>query len=73
MDINLIIDRLGLNNNSYSLNRSNPPHEIVRWDGPSTQPTQEELESAWAEIQADEDYQLHLSANKQYPVRGKNG
>jgi len=51
MDINLIIDHLKLNNNSYSLNKSNPPHEIVRWDGPATQPTQAILNSAWVEIQ----------------------
>ncbi len=71
MDINLCIHHLGLNPNNYGLNQSNPPHSIVRWDGPDPQPTQIELESAWAEIQADEDYQAHLAdPSKQYPVGG---
>ena len=58
MDINLKIENLKLNNNSYSLNKSNPPHEIIRWDGPDTQPTQKELETAWPQIQTayDNDY-----------------
>ena len=51
MDINHCIDHLGLNRNSYSLNKSNPPHEFIRWDGPDPQPTQEELEVAWVEAQ----------------------
>jgi|TARA_B110000263_G_C14829846_1_gene294770 hypothetical protein len=51
MDINLCINHLGLNRNSYGLNQSNPPHEFIRWDGPDPQPTQEELEVAWAEAQ----------------------
>lgn len=69
MDIHLCIDHLGINRNSYGLNQSNPPHEIIRWDGPATQPTQAELETAWAEIQADADYQAHLAdPKKAYPV-----
>ena len=69
MDIHLVINHLGLNNNSYSLNQSNAPHEIVRWDGPATQPTQVQLDSAWAEIEADEDYQAHVAdRSKAYPV-----
>jgi hypothetical protein len=58
MDINHCIDHLGLNRNSYSLNKSNPPHEFIRWDGPDPQPTQEELETAWTQIQTayDNDY-----------------
>ena len=47
MDIHLCIDHLGLNRNSYRLTQSNPPHEFIAWDGPDTQPTQEELETAW--------------------------
>ena len=69
MDIHLVINHLGLNNSSYSLSQSNVPHEIVRWDGPATQPTQAELEAAWAEIQADANYQAHLAdPTKAYPV-----
>jgi phosphoglucomutase len=50
MDINICIDRLGLNANIYKLNQSNTPHEITEWDGanPDAQPTQAELEAAWA-------------------------
>jgi|TARA_R110002073_G_scaffold143768_1_gene295771 hypothetical protein len=70
MDINLCIDHLGLNRNTYRLTRSAPPHEFIEWNGPDAQPTQTALESAWAEIEVDSDYQLHLSdpINNRYPV-----
>ena len=57
MDINICIDKLGLNANRYRLNQSNTPHEIIEWDSdnPNTQPTQAELESAWTEYQAEQD------------------
>jgi len=61
MDINLCIHHLGLNANQYRLNQSPPPHEIIEWSGPDPQPTQAELEAAWAEIEADADYQAHLA------------
>ena len=48
MDINLAIDHLGLNANSYKLTQSVPPHSIVSWDGPDAQPTEAELQAAWA-------------------------
>jgi|TARA_Y100000296_G_scaffold59299_1_gene68427 hypothetical protein len=51
MDINHCIDHLGLNRNTYRLTQSNPPHEFISWDGPDPQPTQEELEAAWTQIQ----------------------
>ena len=47
MDINLAIDHLGLNANSYKLTQSIPPHSIVEWDGPDPQPTEAELEAAY--------------------------
>lgn len=47
MDINLAIDHLGLNANSYKLTQSIPPHSIVEWDGPDSQPTEAELEAAY--------------------------
>ena len=58
MDIHHCIDHLGLNRNSYRLTQSNPPHEFLAWDGPDPQPTQEELETAWTQIQTayDNDY-----------------
>ena len=57
MDIHICIDHLGLNRNSYGLNKSNPPHEFIRWDGPDPQPTKEELETAWTQIQTAYDAQ----------------
>ncbi len=50
MDINHCIDHLGLNANTYRLDKSNPPHKIIEWTGSDPQPTQSELETAWAEI-----------------------
>jgi len=47
MDINLAIDHLGLNANSYKLTQSVPPHSIVEWNGPDPQPTEAELQSAY--------------------------
>ena len=47
MDINLAIDHLGLNNNSYKLTQSVPPHSIVEWNGPDAQPTEAELQAAY--------------------------
>ena len=61
MDINLCIDHLGLNDNRYRLTQNPPPHEFVEWLGSDPQPTQAELEAAWAEIEADPDYQAHLA------------
>ena len=47
MDINLAIDHLGLNANSYKLTQSVPPHSIVEWNGPDAQPTEAELQAAY--------------------------
>ena len=72
MDINLCIHHLGLNANRYRLTQNPPPHEFVEWLGSDPQPTQAELQTAWAEIEADPDYQAHLAdptvryPNKQY-------
>ena len=75
MDIHLCIDHLGLNNNSYRLNQSNPPHIFVSWSGPDPQPTNSVLEGAWAEIQNNSDYQAHIADTKkmQYPLGETNG
>ena len=59
MDINHCIDHLGLNRNTYRLTQSNPPHEFIGWDGPDPQPTQEELETAWTQIQTAHDAQAY--------------
>ncbi len=47
MDINIAIDQLGLNANSYKLTDSIPPHTIIRWSGPDPQPTETELQAAY--------------------------
>jgi len=47
MDINLAIDHLGLNANSYRLTQTVPPHSIIEWDGPDAQPTEAELQAAY--------------------------
>jgi hypothetical protein len=68
MDINICIDRLGLNANTYKLNQSNPPHSITEWTGDDTQPTQTELETAWTEYQAEYDSQAYARSRKtEYP------
>jgi len=53
MDIAICIDHLGLNRNEFRLNQSVPPHHITEWSGPDQQPTQEELEVAWAEYETE--------------------
>ena len=67
MDINNCIDHLGLNRNSYGLNKSNPPHEFIRWDGPDPQPTKEELETAWTQIQTAYDNDYARKRLEEYP------
>ena len=49
MDINICIERLGLNGNRYRLNQSNPPHHFIEWNGSEPQPTEAELQAAWNE------------------------
>ena len=71
MDINLCIDHLGLNRNTYSLNKSNPPHEFIRWDGPDPQPTQEELEVAWVEAQQVADADVAAKADRLASTKSK--
>ena len=69
MDINICINKLGLNSNTYKLDQSNPPHSITEWTGNDTQPTQSELESAWAEYQAEYDSNQY-QRDRQYPSVG---
>ena len=71
MDINHCIDHLGLNRNTYSLNKSNPPHEFIRWNGPDPRPTQEELEVAWVEVQQVADADAAAEANRLVSVKEK--
>jgi len=47
MDINICIEEMRLNANTYKLNQSVPPHGIIEWQGKDKQPSQKDLESAW--------------------------
>ena len=67
MDINNCIDHLGLNRNTYRLTQSVPPHEFIAWDGPDPQPTQEELETAWVQIQTAYDNDYARKRLEEYP------
>ncbi len=42
--------QLGITQNDYDfdLNQSNYPNHIIRWGSSEPQPTQEQLEAAWA-------------------------
>jgi len=71
MDINHCIDHLGLNRNTYRLNKSDPPHEFLAWDGPDPQPTQEELEVAWVEAQQVADAAATAKVNRLASVKSK--
>jgi len=71
MDIHLCIDHLGLNRNAYRLNKSDPPHEFIAWDGPDPQPTQEELEVAWVEAQQVASEVAIAKSNRQDSVKSK--
>ena len=71
MDINLCIDHLGLNRNTYRLTDSNPPHEFISWGGPNPQPTQEELEVAWVEAQQVADAAATAKVNRLASVKSK--
>ncbi len=53
MDINYLIDYLKLNPNTYRLNKSDPPHEIIYWaeSNPDPQPTDAELKNAWVKAE----------------------
>jgi len=68
MDINQCIDQLGLNINTYILDKSDPPHKIIEWTGSDPQPTQSELETAWEEIEAERKAtQYQRDRLKEYP------
>ena len=71
MDIHLCIDHLGLNRNTYRLTQSVPPHEFISWDGPDSQPTQEELEVAWVEAQQVADVADTAKANRLVSTKTK--
>lgn len=47
MDIHLALLQLGLNTSRYRLSQAPPPHTIIEWIGPGTQPTDAELQAAY--------------------------
>lgn len=47
MDITIALEHLGLNTSEYRLSQSVPPHTIIEWRGPGTQPTESELQDAY--------------------------
>jgi len=53
MDIKICLNRLNKFPESLTLTQSNPPHEIVRWEGGDPQPTEAELQAAWDAYQAE--------------------
>ena len=49
MDIHLALLQLGLSTSRYRLSQSPPPHTIIEWIGPGTQPTDAEVQAAYDE------------------------
>jgi hypothetical protein len=54
VDINICVDKLGLNRNRYKLNNVLPPHSIEWWEGLDPQPTEAELQAVWDAYVAEE-------------------
>jgi|TARA_B100000282_G_C31727567_1_gene489244 hypothetical protein len=49
MDIQMALQELGLvKSNEYTITQSNAPNAIDKWFGPDPQPTEDELNTAWA-------------------------
>ena len=56
VDIALAIEKLGKNNNTYKLSQSTPPHNIISWNGPDAQPSDDEINTAWTNYKAQDQY-----------------
>lgn len=48
MNTKMAIAELGITHGEYLLNQSQHPNHIIKWESSEPQPTQEELEAAWA-------------------------
>tara|TARA_Y100001973_G_C5077934_1_gene270989 strand:- start:53 stop:247 length:195 start_codon:yes stop_codon:yes gene_type:complete len=48
MQIYLALEELGLSGNVFHVTKSDAPNAISKWFGPDPEPTQEQLEAAWA-------------------------
>ena len=56
VDIHIAIEKLGKNNNEYELTQSIPPHSITTWSGPDARPTDAEINQAWTNWKAQDQY-----------------
>ena len=65
VDINLAILKLGKNNNEYRLSQSIPPHTIIQWKGPDAQPSDDDINTAWTNWKAQDQYKDKREA--EYP------
>tara|TARA_B100001093_G_C26598606_1_gene914856 strand:- start:47 stop:373 length:327 start_codon:yes stop_codon:yes gene_type:complete len=68
-DIHLAIEQLGLTGkgNTYALDQSVPPHNIIKWDSanPDSQPTDDEINAAYTTWKNANDYKL--KREEEYP------
>lgn len=56
VDINIAIGYLGKANNTYRLNQSVPPHDIVSWSGPDAQPSDSDINASWENYKVQAQY-----------------
>ena len=63
-DIHLALLQLGKNANLYRLDQTPPPHKIIEWDAGNSdsQPTDDELNTAYTAWKAAEEYKLKREA-----------
>lgn len=63
-DLNRVFGRL-TPGSQWLLSSANPPHTLVEWRGPATQPTQQEIDNEWAVIEAEDAAQAAEDAQMQ--------
>ena len=56
VDIHIAIEKLGKNKSKYELTQSIPPHSITTWSGPDARPTDAEINQAWTDWKAQDQY-----------------
>ena len=69
VDIYLAIEQLGKNENRFKLNQSNPPHTIIKWNGPDAQPTDAQINQAWTDYKAAQTA-IKYKTDRTYPSIG---
>ena len=68
IDYALCVDLLGLNANQFILSKSAPPHTIIDWSGPDSQPTEAEFKEAWDKYEAEQAAQEYArNRQAEYP------